>query len=113
MKGEEQGQKLNQTRLSLLSSPCSLWGTQGSYEEETIFSSSWQILGGSGPWMGLAQLPHLHLHVGVGKVVLGRQFAVIIDEMVQDGWTQDGLNDARERRLHGGRDGCGYPSSTR
>lgn len=45
--------------------------------------------------MGQVQLPHLHLHVGVGKVVLGRQFAVVVDEMVQDGGAQDGLQPER------------------
>lgn len=32
------------------------------------------------------RLPHLHFHIGVREVVLWGQFAVIIDEVVQDGW---------------------------
>lgn len=32
------------------------------------------------------RLLHLHFHIGVREVVLWGQFAVIIDEVVQDGW---------------------------
>lgn len=48
-----------------------------------------------GPHPALSSAPtrllHLHFHIGVREVVLWGQFAVIIDEVVQDGWAQDGL----------------------
>lgn len=54
--------------------------------------------------LGLAWPPHLHLNVGVGEVVLWRQLAVVVDEVVQDGGAQDGL-EARKRK--GVREGAG------
>lgn len=45
-------------------------------------------------WLG--RPPHLHLNVGVGQVVLWRQLAVIVDEVVQDGGAQDGLRQRGE-----------------
>lgn len=47
----------------------------------------WQAHGGPSP--------HLHLHIGVGEVVLWRQLAVIIDEVVQDGGAEDGLQEMK------------------
>lgn len=59
-----------------------------------------QILSGwEGGALGLARLPYLHLNIGVGKVVFWRQFAVIIDEMVQDGGAQDRLEHRREDKV--------------
>lgn len=46
--------------------------------------------------LGWTWPPHLHLNVGVGQVVLRRQLAVIVDKVVQDGGTQDGLQQGRE-----------------
>lgn len=46
---------------------------------------------------------HLHLHIGVREVILWRQFAVVIDEVVQDGWAEDGLQETK-----GGGGGQGY-----
>lgn len=51
---------------------------------------------------GPSSAPHLHLNVGVGQVVLRRQFAVVVDEMVQDGGAQDGLQQGREKRVREG-----------
>lgn len=50
----------------------------------------WWVLAPSLP-PTLAQLPHLHLHIGVWQGVLWRQLAVVVDEVVQDGGAQDGL----------------------
>lgn len=61
--------------------------------------------------------PHLHLDIGVGKVVLWRQLAVVVDEVVQNGGAQDGLEQGRENAVREGlgvqgpRD-YGYPSPT-
>lgn len=44
------------------------------------------------PWQAHCG-PHLHLYIGVREVVLRRQFAVVIDEVVQDGWAEDGLQE--------------------
>lgn len=61
--------------------------------------------------------PHLHLDIGVGKVVLWRQLAVVVDEVVQNGGAQDGLEQGRENAVgeglgvQGPRD-YGYPSPT-
>lgn len=61
--------------------------------------------------------PHLHLDVRVGKVVLWRQLAVVVDEVVQDGGAQDGLEQGREDAVREGLGvqgprGHGYPSPT-
>lgn len=60
-------------------------------------SSPWQILRGRVP-----SAPHLHLHVGVRQVVLRRQLAVVVDEVVQDGGAQDGLGQGREEGVREG-----------
>lgn len=98
---------------SMLSSSYSSWGGQGSDKAETR-STHIQL-----PIMDLArrERPHLHLDIGVGKVVLRRQLAVVVDEVVQDGGAQDGLEQGREDavgeglRVQGPR-GHGYPSPT-
>lgn len=39
----------------------------------------------------LIATPHLHFHIGMREVIFWRQFAVVIDEVVQDGWAEDRL----------------------
>lgn len=75
-----------------VASSYSSWGGQGSDEAET--RSTHIQLSITDSWERVR--PHLHLDVGVGKVVLRRQLAVIVDEVVQDGGAQDGLEQGRE-----------------
>lgn len=51
----------------------------------------------------LTASPHLHFHIGMREVILRRQFSVVIDEVVQDGWAEDGL-----QKMNGGGGGQGY-----
>lgn len=69
---------------------------------QPLTSAPSQILQGRvGPHPWPSSAPHLHLNIGVGQVVLWRQLAVVVDEMVQDGGAQDGLH-GREKWVRAG-----------
>lgn len=39
--------------------------------------------------------PHLHLDVGVGEGVLGRQLPVVVDQVIEEGGAKDGLGEGQ------------------